>query len=126
MGHRPVRPSEARAHVLIAGAGVAGLETLLALHALARDRVKVTILAPEAKFTNRPMSVDEPFKPKRVRALKLAEVAAEFGATWHHGTLDRVDHDRRVALTAAGDEIPYDNLVLALGARPEWEWTGQS
>jgi sulfide:quinone oxidoreductase len=98
---------------------------LLALHALARDRVDVTILAPEAKFTNRPMSVDEPFKPKRVRALKLAEVAAEFGATWHRGTLDRVDHDRRVALTAAGDEIPYDNLVLALGARPEWESAGE-
>jgi sulfide:quinone oxidoreductase len=72
------------------------------------------------------MSVDEPFKPKRVRALKLAEVAAEFGATWHRGTLDRVDHDRRVALTAAGDEIPYDNLVLALGARPEWEPASES
>lgn len=112
--------------VLIAGAGVAGLETLLALHALAGDRVEITILAPEAKFVNRPMSVDEPFKPKRVRGLKLAEVAAEFGARWHSGTLDRVDHDRSVALTDAGDEIRYDKLVLALGGRPEWEWDGQS
>jgi sulfide:quinone oxidoreductase len=99
---------------------------LLALHALARDRVEVTILAPDAIFTNRPMSVAEPFKPKRVRGLKLAEVAAEFGATWRRGTLDRVDHDRRVALTAAGEEIPYDNLVVALGARPEWEPAGES
>ena len=112
--------------VLIAGAGVAGLETLLALHALAGDRVEITLLAPEAKFINRPMSVDEPFKPKRVRGLKLAEVAAEFGASWHSGTLDRVDHERRVALTAAGDEISYDKLVLALGACPEWEWDAQS
>jgi len=36
-----------RKRVLIAGGGVAGLETLLALRALAGDRVKVTILAPE-------------------------------------------------------------------------------
>ncbi|MDX6527472.1 MAG: sulfide:quinone oxidoreductase [Gaiellales bacterium] len=113
-------------HVVIAGAGVAGLETLLALRALAGDRVEITLLAPEAKFTNRPMSVHEPFKPKRVRGLKLAEVAAEFGSRWHRGTLDRVDGDRRVVLTAAGEEIPYDKLVLALGARPEWEWDAES
>jgi hypothetical protein len=39
-----------RARVLIAGGGVAGLETLLALRALAADRVETTILAPELKF----------------------------------------------------------------------------
>ncbi|MDQ1375540.1 MAG: sulfide:quinone oxidoreductase [Actinomycetota bacterium] len=112
--------------VLIAGAGVAGLETLLALDALAGDRVGVTILAPEAKFVNRPMSVDEPFKPKRVRGLKLAEVAAEFGARWHRGTLDRVDNERRVAVTAAGDHLSYDMLVLAPGARAEWQGDSRS
>jgi sulfide:quinone oxidoreductase len=112
--------------VLIAGAGVAGLETLLALHALAGDRVQVTLLAPELKFTNRPMSVDEPFKPKRVRGLNLADVTAEFGATWHRGTLDRVVDERSVAVTTAGDEISYDQLVLALGARAEWQWDAQS
>jgi sulfide:quinone oxidoreductase len=115
-----------RSRVLIAGAGVAGLETLLALDALAGNRVEVTVLAPEAKFVNRPMSVHEPFTPKRVRGLKLADVAAEFGARWHRGTLDRVDNDRHVAMTAAGDEIAYDTLVLAMGARPEWEWDAQS
>jgi sulfide:quinone oxidoreductase len=110
-----------RSRVLIAGAGVAGLEALLALHSLARDRVEITLLAPETKFVNRPMSVDAPFKPKRVRGLKLAAVAAEFGATWHRGKLDRVDHERHVAVTMAGEQIAYDKLVLAMGARPEWE-----
>ena len=38
--------SRGRPHVLIAGGGVAGLETLLALRALAADRVDITILAP--------------------------------------------------------------------------------
>ena len=119
-------PGPRRPQVLIAGAGIAGLETLLALHALAGDRVEITILAPEVKFTNRPMSVDEPFKPKRVRALKLAEVAAEFGANWHRGTLDRVDHERHLAVTHANDEIPYDTLVLTLGAQSEWQPAGES
>jgi sulfide:quinone oxidoreductase len=98
----------------------------LALHALAADRVGITILAPEPKFTNRPMSVEEPFNPKRVRGLKLAEVAAEFGASWRRGALDRIDGDRRVAVTGAGDEIPYDYLVLAVGARSEWQWDALS
>ena len=48
--------SRSRPHVLIAGGGVAGLEALLALRALAADRVDVGILAPELKFVNRAMS----------------------------------------------------------------------
>ncbi|MEA2410329.1 MAG: sulfide:quinone oxidoreductase [Thermoleophilaceae bacterium] len=112
--------------VVIAGAGVAGLEALLALHALAGDLVEVTLLAPEAKFTNRPMSVNQPFKPKRVRGLDLATVAAELGARWHRGTLDRVDHARHLAVSGAGEELAYDQLVLALGARPDVRWDGMS
>jgi sulfide:quinone oxidoreductase len=111
---------------VIAGAGVAGLETLLALHALAAEVVDITLLAPESKFTNRPMSVDQPFKPKRVRGLDLAAVAGEFGASWHRGELCRVDHARQVAVTGAGAEIAYDQLVLAMGARPEVHWDGMS
>jgi hypothetical protein len=70
----------ARSRVLIAGGGVAGLETLLALRALASDLLDITILAPELKFINLSMSVDQPFKPQRVRGLRLQETAAELGA----------------------------------------------
>jgi len=56
-----------RKRVLIAGGGVAGLETLLALRALAPDRVQITILAPELKFINRSMSAAQPFNPQRAR-----------------------------------------------------------
>lgn len=55
------RDRKKRKRVLIAGAGVAGLETLLALRALAPDLVEITILAPELKFINRSMSVTQPF-----------------------------------------------------------------
>ncbi len=108
--------------MLIAGGGVAGLETLLALHALTGDLLDITILAPELKFINPSMSVDQPFKPQRVRGLRLQETAAEFGARWHKGTLDRVEPERHLAVTRDGDELSYDKLVLALGAHTEGEW----
>ena len=115
------RPGAASAHarprVLIAGGGVAGLETLLALRALAGDRVDVTIVAPELRFINRSMAVDQPFKPQRVRGVRLQDTAAEFGARWHRGALDRVEHEQRRGVTKDGDELPYDMLVLAVGAR---------
>ena len=108
--------------MLIAGAGVAGLETLLALRALAADRVDVMLLAPETKFVNRSMSADQPFRAQRVRGIALQHVAAELGADWHHGALDRVEHERRRVVTKDGQPLEYDLLVLAVGAHPEHEW----
>jgi sulfide:quinone oxidoreductase len=111
--------------VLIAGGGVAGLETLLALRALAGDRVDITLLAPELKFVNRSMAVDQPFKVQRGRGLRLEDTAAELGARWHRGAVDRVEHDRHRVVTRDGHELPYDRLVLALGAHPEREWRSE-
>jgi sulfide:quinone oxidoreductase len=114
--------SGARPHVLIAGGGVAGLETLLALRALAADRLDITILAPELKFVNRSMSAQQPFKVQRRRGFRLEDTAAELGAHWHRGTLDRVVHAQHRVVTRNRDSLSYDMLVLALGARPQREW----
>jgi sulfide:quinone oxidoreductase len=107
-----------RPRVLIAGGGVAGLETLLALRALAGDRVDITLVTPELRFVNRAMAVDQPFRPQRVRGVRMQDVTAEHGARWHRGALDRVEQERRMVVTRDRDELPYDSLVLALGARP--------
>ena len=107
----------ARPRVLIAGGGVAGLETLLALRAMAGDRVDITLVAPEAKFVNRSMAVDQPSSVRGVRGLKLRDITGELGARWHRATVERVDHERHVVVTEKGRELPYDRLVLALGAR---------
>src|SRR5829696_7346615 len=114
-----------RPHVVIAGAGVAGLETLMALRALAGDRVDITIVAPELKFFNRSMSVEEPFTPKRGRGIRLADVAAEFDARWVRAELDGVIPEQRAAITRKHGRLSYDRLVLALGARPD-QWMSRS
>ena len=118
IARRPVRP-----RVVIAGGGVAALETLLALQALARDRVDVTIVEPELMFVDRSMAVVEPFKGRRVRGVRVQDVADECGARWLRRTVDRVEHAQRVAVTRDGIRLPYDMLVLAVGARrPERRW----
>ena len=48
--------------VLIAGAGVAGLEAALALRALGEDRVSVELVSPETDFVYRPLAVAAPFR----------------------------------------------------------------
>ncbi|MGH2870015.1 MAG: FAD-dependent oxidoreductase, partial [Solirubrobacteraceae bacterium] len=115
----------ARPRVLVAGAGVAGLETLLGLRALLGDRVEITLLAPELKFVNRSMSVTQPFTPQRVRGVRIESIALALGARWHRGILDRVESDHRRVVTRDGVSLSYEMLVLALGARPDREWLGR-
>ncbi len=114
-----------RPRVLIAGGGVAGLETLLALRALAGDHVDITVVAPELKFFNRSMSVDQAFKPKRGRGIRLEDMFAEFDARWVRADLDRVEHGQCEAVTRDGERLSYDRLVIALGAHPE-QWVSRS
>jgi len=104
--------------VLIAGGGVAGLETLLALQALAQDRVRSELLAPERHFTYRPLAVTEPFGGARVQRFPLEAIGADRGVEIHRDALARVLPDDRVVETQGGRRLAYDTLVLALGARP--------
>ena len=103
--------------VVIAGGGVAALETALALHELAGDRVKLTLLAPTADFVYRPVAVLEPFARMPPRELPLANVAAELNATLERGTLAAVDCERQVLHTDGERELRYDALMVAVGAR---------
>ncbi len=105
--------------VVIAGGGVAGLETMLALRALAEERVDVDLLAPDSHFWYRPLAVAEPFDLGRAEKFELAGVAAACSARFALASLASVDTDAHVARTAAGADFPYDVLVLAPGARPE-------
>lgn len=67
--------------VLIAGGGVAGLETTLALRKLAGSRVNVTLVAPQPEFLYRPMAVGAPFAHPSAERYDVDTMAAEMGAT---------------------------------------------
>ncbi len=103
--------------VLIAGGGVAGLETMLALHNLAGARVEVEVLAPDHMFHYRPLDVACPFGLGSVRQIPVSDLVTSAGAIHRRGRLIAVDADAKQVETAAGERIPYDALVVATGAR---------
>jgi sulfide:quinone oxidoreductase len=104
-------------NVLIVGGGVAALEATFALRAFGGDRADVTLLAPDREFVYRPMRVREPFGLARARRYPLARIAGDVGAELLTDRFKWLDPDGRVVHTDAGTEIPYDALLLALGAR---------
>ena len=103
--------------VLIAGGGVAALETLMALRDLAGSRVDITLIAPEATFTYRPMKVAEPFYKGHAHEYGLAEIARDHGARFIRDSIAEVHADERVVRCVSGAHIPYEQLVLATGAK---------
>jgi sulfide:quinone oxidoreductase len=107
-----------RTRVLIAGAGVAGLEAALALHDLAADRVDLTLLAPTERFVYRPLLVAAPFGLVGPTDIDLAPIVEETGARHIRDSLASVDPRDRTAATASGPTLPYDVLLVAAGARP--------
>jgi len=102
--------------VVVAGAGVAGLETLVALRALADDRVAPVLVAPEETFAIRALGVFEPFGLGRPHEEPLAELTADLRVPWRRDALARVHRARRAVTLRSGVTLPFDVLVLAVGA----------
>jgi sulfide:quinone oxidoreductase len=117
-------PSEASPlRVLIAGGGVAGLETLMALRGLAGDLVRLTLIAPEEEFVYSPVTAERPFSVGRIRSVGLARAAHYAGAMFVPGRVEEVDREARTVTLSIGARVGYDALVLAVGAdaRPALE-----
>lgn len=104
--------------VVVAGGGVAALETAVALRRLAGEFVDVEILAPSREFVYRPLAVAEPFARGEVQRFDLERLAAGCGARHRLGSLRSVDAEKREIRTNRDVPIRYDALVLALGAAP--------
>lgn len=108
---------------MIAGGGVAGLETVLALRSLAGRRVRIKLLSAETEFVYRPLSVAEPFDLGSAHRHPLDQIARDFDVELIADTLDWVAPSSDRVFTGGGAEILYDALVLATGAQavPAWD-----
>jgi sulfide:quinone oxidoreductase len=104
-------------NVVIVGGGVAALEAALALRDLGGERIATTMIAPDPEFVYRPMTVREPFGYAQAQRYPLDEIARDIGVELRVDRFEWVDRDQRVVHTEAGERLPYDALLLALGAR---------
>jgi hypothetical protein len=102
--------------VIVCGSGIAGIEGLLRLRRLAREHVELTLLSPADEFVYRPLAVLEPFTQASVRRYPLAGIAADTGASWIRDSLIRVNTSANRVIAGRGSALPYDALLLAIGA----------
>src|SRR4051794_8134226 len=106
-----------RTRVVIAGGGVAALEALLALHADAGELVDMTLVADTDAFTYRSLQVGEAFGAGHPRRYSLAALADGCDAQFIQAPVASIIAGARELVLGDGDTIPYDALLLALGAR---------
>jgi sulfide:quinone oxidoreductase len=103
-------------HVLITGAGMAAVECALALRALAGPLAAIELLAPAPELVHRPSSVTTPFGGEAARRIPLDRLARDLGIRLHRDALASVHTERHRVLTRDGDYVPYEILVVAVGA----------
>ena len=103
--------------VLIAGGGVAALETVLALRELSDGALEPTLISPEPEFTYRPLLVREPFDPEPADRISLQPALEELGARFELAALATVDPERRSVVLDDERELGYGRLVVCTGAR---------
>jgi sulfide:quinone oxidoreductase len=102
--------------VVVLGGGVAGLEALCALHVLAPDAVNVTLVEPRDDFAFAALSVREPFADPGSARFPLADVCAALDATHVRDPVAEVDAGRHQVVLDDGQRLPYDSLLVAVGA----------
>lgn len=108
-----------RFKAVICGGSIAAIEGLLRLRRLVGDAVDVMLVAPNDELRYRPAAVQEPFSRPSARRYPLRKIARRTNAEWVQEALEWIDPDGQVAHTAEGRAIPYDSLLLAVGARTE-------
>ncbi|HET6830942.1 MAG TPA: FAD/NAD(P)-binding oxidoreductase [Solirubrobacterales bacterium] len=102
--------------VVIAGGGVAAMEAVLALREHDPPQpIAITMLAPDRDFRLQALSVAEPFGADG-QTIDLDGFCAEHGAEYLADAVAEVWGGPQRVLTARGDEVFYDALLMATGA----------
>jgi sulfide:quinone oxidoreductase len=90
---------------------------VLAVQELAGGHIEAALLAPNRRFEYTPLSVAEPFDLGRAHRFELSEILRDRGVEAIVDALESVDAARREVRTAGGQTLPYDALLVAVGAR---------
>ena len=84
-------------HVVIAGAGIAGVEAMLALRALGDEQVRVTVIAPTADpVFYRPLATVEAFQAGEPTTYDVEAITSDLGADYKRARLVFVGSRKRV------------------------------
>ena len=82
--------SAERAHVVIVGGGFAAVETMLALRALAPERVRMTLVSASTSFAYKPAATIEAFDEAPPLTYDLRAIAADVGAAFRFDRFEAV------------------------------------
>jgi sulfide:quinone oxidoreductase len=105
--------------IVIAGAGIAGLEALAALRAHLGREAQIELLEGNTDLVERQRSVTEPFDAVGPRRFDLTRIADDHAAHLRPDRLGSVDPAQRSLRTVRGDTLAYDALLITVGARPD-------
>lgn len=110
------RPDGLPSRVLVAGGGVAALEAVLALRALAGMRVEIELIAPDGELRYPPLEVVAPFglAPPHV---DLTAALGSLGVRHRRERVEAVEPHARLVRASGGATLPYEALLVAVGAR---------
>ena len=89
----------------------------MALHELAGERISMQLVTPTPEFAYRPLAVAEPFGLGEARRYDVVRMAADHRAAVHIAGIKSVDTARHRVVTWDGRELPFDVLLVAVGAR---------
>ena len=105
-----------RFQVVIAGGGVAALEAVLAIRALETEPTSIELLSPSRDFRLQALSVAEPFGGD-AQTLDLEQFCAVHDVGYRSEGVAEIWGGPQRILTDRGDELFYDALLMATGAR---------
>jgi NADH dehydrogenase FAD-containing subunit len=109
--------SSMNGQIVIAGGGIAALEASLALRSTAGSEVQITLVCPEQEFEYRPLSVLQAFGGPHLR-VDLEAFAAEHDITLVRDAVAAVDAEQRTLTLSSGEDVGYEDLLLATGGVP--------